>query len=157
MAAQALPPVTRSVAVPIGPESAFALFTQQMDHWWPLQTHSIAADSHGGSLQSLGLVLEEHVGGRLYERLSDGSEGDWGRVLEWDPPRHLALSWRPNLTDGPVTRIDVTFTGGADGTLVELVHTGWEALGERAEAAHGGYDQGWPGVLELYRAHTTAL
>lgn len=153
----AFPPVTQSVDVPIGLESAFALFTQQMGHWWPLGSHSIAADSHRGRLQSLGLVLEERVGGRLYEQLSDGSEGDWGRVLEWDPPRHLALSWKPNLTDGPFTRVDVTFTGDADSTLVQLVHTGWEALGERSEAARSGYDQGWPGVLELYRAHTTAL
>ncbi len=157
MTVDAFSPVTRSVTVPIGPAPAFVLFTQQMEHWWPLETHSIAADSHGGRLQSLGLVLEERVGGRLYEQLSDGSEGDWGRVLEWDPPRHLALSWKPNLVEGPFTRLDVTFTASGDGTLVELVHTGWEALGRRAETARSGYDQGWPGVLELYRAHTTAL
>ena len=32
------------------------------------------------------MVFEEQVGGRIYERHTDGGEGEWGRVLAREPP-----------------------------------------------------------------------
>jgi hypothetical protein len=34
--------IRRSVAVPLRPERAFALFTERASTWWPFATHSIA-------------------------------------------------------------------------------------------------------------------
>jgi uncharacterized protein YndB with AHSA1/START domain len=129
---------------------AFALFTSGIGSWWPLAAHSIAADTLGGAVTATGLVFEEGQGGRLYEVMSDGTEGEWGRVLEWDPPRHVAFSWKPNLYHGPYTRIDVTFEPLSDGTRVELVHSGWDQFGAEAAKRRNGYVSGWANLLDRY-------
>jgi hypothetical protein len=41
-------------------------------------------------------IVEPHAGGRWYERGTDGSECDWGRVLARDPLRRLAVTWQVN-------------------------------------------------------------
>ena len=37
-----------------------------------------------------------------------------------------------------------------DGTRVELEQTGWEVLGDEAEATRANYASGWTGVLGPY-------
>ncbi len=44
------------------------------------------------------------------------------------------------------------FAADGEGTRVDLEHRGWERLGDIASEAREGYESGWPGVLELYRA-----
>lgn len=39
------------------------------------------------------IVIEPRAGGRFYERVPDGSESDFGSVITYDPPRHLAYHW----------------------------------------------------------------
>jgi len=41
----AVEPVRKSVVVRRPQAAVFALFTDRLDTWWPLATHSIAADS----------------------------------------------------------------------------------------------------------------
>src|SRR4051794_19942214 len=124
-------PVITSVTVPLPPEEAFALFTEGMGRWWPLATHSIAADTHEGAVTATDVTVEPGVGGRIVETMSDGAEVPWGEVEEWDPPRRVAFTWKPTLRPDPFTHVAVTFAPVAAGTRVELVHTGWERLGER--------------------------
>jgi hypothetical protein len=61
-----------TVAMPI--EKAFAFFTESFGAWWP-------ADYHIGQADMADAILEPREGGRWYERGTDGSECDWGRVL----------------------------------------------------------------------------
>ena len=56
----------------------FALFTDGLDGWWPLHTHSIAADTFEGRVQAESITFEKRPGGRLLERMSDGTEAPWG-------------------------------------------------------------------------------
>ena len=56
------------------------------------------------------IVFEERAGGRVYEVMSDGTEGTWATILTWDPPRGFVLAWKPNLTDNPPTELEITFT-----------------------------------------------
>ena len=144
-------PVVKSVRVELGRDKAFRLFTGGMGSWWPLETHSIAADTYEGRLTAEDLVFEEHEGGRIYEKLSDGSDHAWGFVQVWDPPARVVFTWKPTLSDGPYTEVEVRFTETQDGTEVVLEHRGWEALGDIALRQRQGYDSGWPGVLELFR------
>jgi hypothetical protein len=44
----------------------------------------------------------------------------------------------------------VRFSAEGSGTRVELVHTGWERLGERAGEVRARYDTGWEPVLGSY-------
>src|SRR3712207_9297211 len=90
-------PIVRTVQVPLPPEQAFELFTAGMGRWWPLHTHSIAADTHEGRVTVVSLTFEPRLGGRIVETMSDGSQGEWGRVLDWSPPRHVSFTWKPHL------------------------------------------------------------
>ncbi|MFP5297455.1 MAG: SRPBCC domain-containing protein, partial [Actinomycetota bacterium] len=147
-------PVVRSVVVGIDPEAAFELFTVGMGTWWPLHTHSIAADTFEGRVTVTELVFEAHPGGSIYEVMSDGTKGEWGKVLEWEPPGRVVFSWKPNLEDVPPTEVEVTFIAVDDGTDVRLEHRGWERLGERGAVLRRGYEQGWPTMLSRFAQRT---
>lgn len=147
-----LDPIHASVTVNRDPESAFRVFTLDMGTWWPTQRHSMAVDEYEGRVKVESIVVEEREGGRIYEVMSDGTEGTWATILTWDPPRRLVLAWKPNVSDNPPTEIDVTFTQDGDGTRVDLEHRGWERLGAMAEEARSSYGENWDGVLALYAA-----
>jgi uncharacterized protein YndB with AHSA1/START domain len=139
----ALDPIVRSLHVPLNPGDAFRLFTLEMRSWWPLDTHSRAEE--GQKVEDV--VFEGHVGGRIYEIMTDGSEGYWGTVVAWEPGARVVFDWRPSDEDRPHTQVEVRFSPGEDGgTLVDLEHRGWEALGPDLGAkAREAYDapEGW--------------
>jgi uncharacterized protein YndB with AHSA1/START domain len=147
-------PIHATVSVQRAPEDAFRVFTQDMGAWWPLHVHSIAVDEFEGRVKAESLVCEGREGGRIYEVMSDGAEGTWATFLTWDPPRRLVMAWKPTLAEGPSTEIEVTFTPEGGGTRVDLLHRGWERLGDRAEEARSQYGEGWTPVLALYAAAT---
>lgn len=137
--------VVKAVVVERSQEEAFRVFTEEYGQWWPLRSHSIH------QVDAVSAVLEGRAGGRIYETAADGSQADWGRVLEWDPPRRLRVSWRPSLEPGPATTWEVRFSPiDAGSTRLELSHTGWEALGAAAEEMRERYDSGWDPVLSAF-------
>lgn len=146
----AVPPVVKSITVRCPPETAFRVFTQEIGSWWPLDTHSI-----GPSAQSC--AFEGREGGRLFERLPDGTEHLWGTVLLWQPPRRLAFTWQLTRPPEQAQRVEVTFASCPEGTRVELTHSGWERLGEKAQSTREAYDKGWVKVFEqCYAARADA-
>jgi len=145
-----------TVAVPI--DRAFHVFTSGFDAWWPREHHIGAADMSEA-------VLETRLDGRFYERCVDGSECEWGRVIAWDPPDHVALAWQidPQWKFEPdrnrASRVDVRFSAdGPDATRVELVHSGFERHGEGWEGAYETLSSpgAWRAVLERYAATAAA-
>lgn len=136
-------PVRRSVVVPCEPAKAFALFTDEIDRWWPTATHSVGDDD------CIGVGVEPRVGGRIVEQLRSGQEATWGTVTVWDPPREVAMTWHPGHPADRATDVRVTFSDHAGGTLVELVHSGWERLADGARL-RANYDSGWMIVLTPY-------
>jgi hypothetical protein len=62
-----VPPVVVRLSVKTSPERAFAVFVEQIHHWWPLATHHIDA-------RSTTCLIEPRLGGRLLERAPDGAE-----------------------------------------------------------------------------------
>ena len=150
-------PIRRHVTVDLEQQAAFDVFTKEMGAWWPVESHSMAADREDGTTVE-SLVFEERVGGRVYEVDSNGNEGTWATVLAWDPPLRFVLAWKPNLRDEPSTEVEVTFTPGDAGTRVDLEHRGWERLGERALFASEGYRSGWVRILgERYAGAAQAV
>jgi uncharacterized protein YndB with AHSA1/START domain len=140
------------VRVEVSIEHAFRVFTADFGRWWP-------ATHHLGASPLVTAVIEPRVGGRWYELDVDGSTCDWGIVLVWDPPRHVAVSWnidgdfRLEQPGQRSSRIDVRFAADPDGsTQVELLHSGldvhgdgWRRLRERVGAGDG-----WSGILCRY-------
>ena len=133
-------PIRREILVSTAPDRAFALFTAHIGRWWPLRDFSVfGADA---------LVAFE--GDRLVER--SGSEVSvWAEVLEWDPPTTLRLRWHPGRDATRATDVSVTFAAHDDGTMVTLVHDGWERVEDPAAAAEE-YGHGWPAVLRTFGA-----
>jgi uncharacterized protein YndB with AHSA1/START domain len=145
-------PVVAAIEVRRGIEEAFRVFTAEIAAWWPAAGHSVEP----AKVETV--VLEGRVGGRLYERWHDGGEADWGRVLAWEPPARLLLSWSPNPDRPAPTEVEVRFTAvEPDHTRVELEHRGWERLGDQAAQARAGYEDGWPGVLDAYAGVAMAV
>jgi uncharacterized protein YndB with AHSA1/START domain len=144
--------VRTAVTVEASADRAFALFTEGMTGWWPLETHRIGAQPAEAA------VLEPRVGGRWFERAADGSECDWGRVLAWEPPRrvllawHLASDWRFDPDPAHASEIEVTFVPEDGRTRVTLVHRAFERHGADAESIRSsvGSEGGWPGILARY-------
>ena len=145
-------PIRRSIAVAVGPEMAFEIFTARLDTWWPLESHSRAVDE----FEEEGLTVDRiefqpRVGGRVLEHLSDGQVLPWGEVLVWEPPSGFVLAWKPNASPRPPTELELRFLPEGEGTRVELEHRGWERLGEIAPEARSSYGEGWIRTLEMFR------
>ena len=141
--------VRHSIVVEAPQDRAFTVFTQRMQSWWPMESHRI------GGKPITDLVTEPRAGGRWYERAEDGSECDWGRVVAWEPPARVVLTWEVSHDWKPApeihTEIEVRFTPeGENRTRVDLEHRGLEAFGEHTAQMRGifGSDGGWGGLLK---------
>ena len=141
--------IRETVRVGLAPEQAFDLFTRRIGEWWPVASHSVSA---GQGEPSKSLTLEPALGGALTETGHDGTIHVWGHVEEWEPGRVVAMTWHPGKSADNQTRVRVEFEPEAEGTRVTLTHSGWEVLGPDAAKARNGYNEGWVGVLDRYRA-----
>jgi uncharacterized protein YndB with AHSA1/START domain len=130
---------------------AFDVFTEHFGDWWPLNTH------HIGTKPPQTAIIEPRAGGRWFERASDGSECDWGRILVWDPPHRIVLSWDisadwkydPELG----TEVEIRFIAESpDTTRVELEHRKLDRYGAKTDAMRATFDSesGWAGILQRF-------
>ena len=144
--------VRKSVRVQAAPQRAFDVFTGEMARWWPLETHHIA------SKPAVDVVVEPREGGRWFERAEDGSECDWGRVLVWEPPHRVVLTfemspqWKHD--EAYPTQVEIRFEADGDETRVELEHRRLDLYGDSAAEMREQYagESGWSGMLDSYAA-----
>jgi uncharacterized protein YndB with AHSA1/START domain len=151
--------VNKSITVEAPQEHAFEVFTTGMSRWWPLDSH------HIGEREPTEVVVEPRAGGRWFERAADGSECDWGRVLEWEPSGrivfgwHLGPEWKYDPDPAMATEVEVRFIPeGPARTRVELEHRGFEVHGERADELRVPVSQegGWSGLLKRFAEEAAA-
>jgi uncharacterized protein YndB with AHSA1/START domain len=147
--------VRHHVVVDLLQEQAFWAFTD-LDRIKPREHNMLAVPIER-------TVLEQHVGGDVYDQGVDGSVCRWGRVLAFDPPNTIAFSWDigPDwqvATDLERTsEVEITFTPAGDGrTTVTLVHRHLDRHGPGWESMRAGVDvnDGWPLYLARYQALT---
>lgn len=148
--------VRKRLMVKAPPQPSWEVFTQQMRSGWPLANDKI------GKVNAADAVIEPRVGGRWYERGTDGSTCDWGRALVWEPYSRLVLSWDitadwqydPELQ----TEIEVRYIAeGASVTRVEFEHRRLDRYGERRDEMRTVFDKtgDWGRLLALF-AETAA-
>jgi len=104
--------ISSEVTVSAGPDTAFAVFTDEMDLWWvrgPINYHD--------SARAVGMRCEHGVGGRLLELYSfDGSDAlVLGRITCWQPGKFLA--WDSAVDD---VTVEVRFESVPGGTKVSV-------------------------------------
>jgi uncharacterized protein YndB with AHSA1/START domain len=152
-----IPAIRGTVVVNAPPERAFEVFTKSFGSWWPVDYHIGQVDMADG-------VIEPHEGGRWYEKGTDGSECDWGRVLVWEPPNRLIVSWQINgmwqFDNDPAhaSEIEVRFSPeGEEQTTVELEHRHLDRL-VAGQEIHDviGQGGGWNAILQPYAAAVKA-
>jgi uncharacterized protein YndB with AHSA1/START domain len=150
--------VTTSIVVDAPAERCFSVFTDGIDSWWPRE-HTI------GEAALAEMVLEPHVGGRAYGRDVDGGESDWGRVLAYEPPHRVVVSWditlewKRELDPAKASEFEVRFTAiEPDRTRVELEHRHLERHGEGWEKMRDavGSPGGWGSGLRAFAEAATA-
>jgi uncharacterized protein YndB with AHSA1/START domain len=144
--------VSTSIVVEAPIERAFKVFTEDFGSFKP-------ADHNLLDVEIAETVLEPRVGGSIYDRGVDGSECRWARVLAYEPPHRLLLSWDVNpqwqLETDPdkTSEWEVRFVAETpERTRVEIEHRklerhgeGWVGIRDAIDA-----DQGWPLYLRRY-------
>ena len=137
--------VQTSIVVEAPVERTFTVFTEDMASWWPPEHHILE-----GELAAM--VFEPWVGGHVYDTSTDGRECRWARVLAYEPPSRVVISWDINLAWGiesdpaKSSEIEVRFVPETPGrTRVELEHRHLDRHGEGWEAMRGavGSPDGW--------------
>lgn len=137
-------PLTKTIEVPCGQETAFSVFIEEMESWWPLGKFTYSAMN---GAPAKGIRIDTRPGGEIVEVGADGSEVIWGAIVDYEPHDRVSMDFHIPAPQGPEvpgrSRVEVTFTPVGDRTRVELSQTNWEAFGEHAEMLRGGYTGGW--------------
>jgi uncharacterized protein YndB with AHSA1/START domain len=152
-------PIKHSIVVEAPIERAFKVFTEDFGSFKPRE-HNLLA------VPIAETVFETRAGGNVYDRGVDGSECCWARVLAYEPPNRVLLSWnispRWQIETDPdkTSEWEVRFIAETPNrTRLELEHRHLERHGEGWEGVRDGVegDQGWPLYLRRFAeqlAHT---
>lgn len=141
--------IRQHILVEVPVERAFEVFTRQFDRIKPSE-HNLL------SVPIAETVFETRAGGAVYDRGVDGSECRWARVLAFEPPTRLVISW--DISPAWTLEQDLDRTSevevrsvaqGPERTRVELEHRHLDRHGDGWPAARDvlGGEQGWPVYL----------
>jgi DNA-binding transcriptional ArsR family regulator/uncharacterized protein YndB with AHSA1/START domain len=150
--------VRTSIVVEAPLERAFSVFTEGIGSWFPPEYNLL-------DVEIAERVFEPRVGGHVYDRGTDGSECRWARVLAYEPPTRVVISWdispQWQIEGDPdrTSEVEVRFTAETpDRTRVDLEHRnlhrhgdGWEQIRESV-----GGEGGWPGCLQRFAERVAA-
>jgi uncharacterized protein YndB with AHSA1/START domain len=133
-------------------ERAFRVFTEHFGSFKPPE-HNLL------DVEIAETVFEPREGGHLYDRGVDGSECRWARVLAYEPPDRVVISWDINPqwqieTDLEKTsEVEVRFISETpERTRVELEHRNLDRHGDGWEGVREGVagEGGWPLYLQRF-------
>jgi uncharacterized protein YndB with AHSA1/START domain len=133
-------------------DRAFSVFTQDFGRFKPPE-HNLLG------VELAETVFEPHVGGHLYDRGVDGSECRWARVLVYEPPNRVMISWDISpywqIETNPenTSEVDVRFIAETpERTRVEVEHRNLDRHGEGWEQTRDAVDSegGWPLYLQRF-------
>jgi len=150
--------VRSSTVVDAPIEHAFSVFTDGIGSWFPSQYNLL-------EVEIAERVFEPRVGGQVYDRGTDGSECHWARVLAYEPPERVTISWdisphwQIETDPAKTSEVDVRFIAETpERTRVELEHRnidrhgdGWEQTREAVEG-----EGGWSGCLQSFAERVAA-
>ena len=138
--------VRRSIHIHAAPARVWEEFTsfERMNRWWGL-TIGIP---EGGKPNGQRLVAyEPRVGARIeMEVMFNGAPLRYGGAITFfEPGRELTFEcdWIPNQGWLRPTLLTIRLTAALGGTLVELMHHGFEHTGDHGSDEHAGYEGGW--------------
>ena len=131
-----------TIEVDVDPDTAFVVFTDEIDQWYKRGPHTFADPS-----RCVAIRFEPFVGGRLLE-VYDRETGEgrpMGHITVWEPGRRLVM------VDNRDTEVDVRFEPLGDATRVTLEHRGLENLAPAEAEHHARF--GWQLVFRWYESY----
>ena len=135
--------------VPIPPDEAFALFTEEVDTWWRHgPRYRAAINGKEGVMR-----FEPGEGGRLLEVYDDAADEvfELGRILVWEPGRRLVfLIGGRDFAPDEWTEVEIRFERVARGARVSVEHYGFDALGFDHKVWHGQDRDSFIGSMGLW-------
>ena len=146
--------VRTSIVVDAPIERAFSVFTEEFGSFKPPE-HNLL------EVEIAETVFEPREGGHVYDRGVDGSECRWARVLAFEPPTRVVISWdispqwQIETELEKTSEVEVRFVAeSADRTRVQLEHRYLERHGEGWEGVRDGVagGEGWPLYLQRFAA-----
>lgn len=149
--------VQASIVVEAPVSQAFKVFTEDFGSFKPPEHNMLR-------VEIAETVFERRAGGFLYDRGVDGSVCRWARVLAYEPPDRLLLSWyiSPNwqIEQDPAktSEWEVRFIAETpQRTRVEIEHRHLDRHGEGWQGVRDGVaaDQGWPLYLQRFADRMT--
>jgi uncharacterized protein YndB with AHSA1/START domain len=132
--------VRRSILIHAPPERVWQEFESldRMRRWFGTGHTLVAYEPRAGA------TVETDAGMGPNGEHSDGTLRFVGRVLVYDPPRELTFEqdWVGHGWASPPL-VTIRLTPALGGTLVELLHHGFERASGDAAADHRGFEGGW--------------
>lgn len=141
-----------TTVVPTGVESAFRIFTEEIDAWWRKGPRFRVDGERPSTMR-----LEPEVGGRFLEVYRGDDAFEIGKVLVWEPPERLVFEMGGrDFKPDERTEVDVRFEAVDAGTRVTVHHTGWDALPADHPARHGHGEPAFTNMMGIWWADTLA-
>ncbi len=132
-------PITETRSLTCTSADAFTAFTVRVGEWWP--------PSYSPDPDTLDTVaIEPMIGGRVFMRMVDGTEHDFGEVTSWRPGDMYAQTWTMAQDPDHPSSLTVTFTPTGEGCEVRLQHGGWHD----GNAAYRDKFGDWSLILDQY-------
>jgi uncharacterized protein YndB with AHSA1/START domain len=144
--------IRHEVVVEAPIEHAFSVFTEGFGSFKPPEHNMLSVDIEK-------TVFEPREGGDVYDRGVDGSVCRWARVLAYEPPNRVVISWdispQWQIETDPErsSEVEVRFAAETpERTRVELEHRELDRHGDGWEAVREGVDNegGWPTYLRRF-------
>ena len=144
--------VRRSIVVDAPIDRAFSVFTGRFGDFKPPEHNMLG-------VPIAETVFEPHVGGHIYDRGTDGSECRWARVLAFEPPDRVVVSWdispywQVETDPEHASEVEIRFVAETpERTRLELEHRNLERHGPGWEGVRDGVAEegGWPLYLARY-------
>ena len=146
--------VHRTITVDAPIERAFSVFTERFGDFKPPEHNMLG-------VPIAETVFERHVGGHIYDRGTDGTECRWARVLAFEPPNRVLVSWdispywQIESDLDHTSEVEIRFIAETpQRTRLELEHRNIDRHGPGWEGVRDGVadDAGWTLYLDRYAA-----
>jgi uncharacterized protein YndB with AHSA1/START domain len=144
--------ISHAIVVGAPIERAFSVFTEGFGTFKPRE-HNLLGVAIAET------VFEPRAGGDVFDRGVDGSVCRWARVLAYEPPDRVVISWdispQWQIEDdvNKTSEVEVRFVAESpDRTRVELEHRKLDRHGDGWQAVREGVDSnaGWPLYLSRF-------
>ena len=139
------------ITVDVPADHAFRIFTERFDEIKPREHNLLDVPIER-------TVFETEVGGNVYDVGTDGSTCAWARVLAFEPPHRVLISWdispqwKIETDKDRTSEIEINFLAETpERTRVVLEHRNLDRHGDGWEGFCGlDAGNGWPLFLQRY-------